>query len=60
MIAVISHDAGGAEYLHSYIRQEKLQCLYVLDGPAKIIFDKKLSNVQIMPLEEAIRFRSMA
>jgi len=55
MIAVISHDAGGAEYLSSYIRQEKLQCLYVLDGPAKIIFERKLSNVKITPLEEAIK-----
>lgn len=55
MIAVISHDAGGAEVLSSYVRQHKLNCLYVLDGPARKIFHRKLGPIETIPLEEAIR-----
>ena len=54
MIAVISHDAGGAEILSSYVRQHKLNCLYVLDGPARKIFERKLGPVDTLPLEDAL------
>jgi hypothetical protein len=54
LIAIISHDAGGAEILSSYVRQHCLQCLFVLEGPALNIFERKLGLVNICTLEEAI------
>jgi len=54
MIAVISHDAGAAEILSSYVRQQGLNCLYVLEGPARKIFERKLGSIKSNPLEEAI------
>lgn len=55
MIAVISHDAGGAEILSSYVRQQDMDFLYVLEGPACKIFERKLGPIEAHPLEEAIR-----
>jgi hypothetical protein len=56
MIAVISHDAGGAEILSSYVRQEGLDCLYVLEGPARKVFERKLGSINpSLSPEEAIR-----
>jgi len=54
MITVVAHDAGGAEIVSSYIRQAGLECLYVLEGPACKIFERKLGLIQALPLEEAI------
>ena len=55
MLAVISHDAGGADILSSYLNQNDIDCLYVLDGPAVKIFKKKLGDIEIICLEEAIQ-----
>lgn len=55
MIAVISHDAGGAEILGSYVRRQGLDCCLVLEGPARKIFERKLGAVDTLPLEEAVR-----
>lgn len=55
MIAVVSHDAGGAEILSSYLRQQELESLFVLEGPARKIFECKMGGIQILPLEEALR-----
>ncbi len=52
---MISHDAGGAEILSSYVRHQKLECLYVLEGPALKIFRRKLGAVETCGLEEAMR-----
>lgn len=54
MLAVVSHDAGGAEVLSSYIRQRGLSCIYVLDGPALQVFGRKLGAIQTTPLATAI------
>lgn len=54
MIAVISHDAGGAEILSSYVRQQGLDCLFVLEGPAQKIFERKLGSIRVFSLEDAI------
>lgn len=55
MIAVVSHDAGGAEILSSYVRQQNLDSLYVLEGPARKIFERKLGVIQnTRSLEDAI------
>lgn len=54
MLAIISHDAGGAEILSSYVRRQHLDCVYVLEGPARRIFERKLGSVDARPMEEAI------
>lgn len=52
--AIVSHDSGGAEILSSYVRQERLKPLFVLEGPARRIFDRKLGPIEVVSLEEAI------
>ena len=42
MIGVISHDAGGAEVLSSWIKENPDNYSLLLGGPAKEIFQKKL------------------
>lgn len=54
MLAVVSHDAGGAELISSYVRQQGLSCLYVLEGPALRVFERKLGAVRTVPLEAAV------
>lgn len=54
MICVCSHDAGGAEVVSSYVRQEKLDCVYSLEGPALPIFERKLGRITTMPIDQAI------
>lgn len=53
-IAVVSHDAGGAEILSSFVRRQELQTLFVLDGPARKIFERKLGNVATFSLNDAL------
>lgn len=55
MIAIVSHDAGGAEILSSWLRRCAEPYCLVLDGPAKGIFQRKLGDYCILPLSEAIK-----
>jgi len=54
VIAVVSHDAGGAEILSSWLIRSPEQYCLVLDGPAKAIFQRKLGDYKITSLREAI------
>ena len=55
MIAIVSHDAGGAEILSSWLlRNSEPYCL-VLEGPARGIFERKLGRIQTVPLANGIR-----
>ena len=54
MICVVSHDAGGAEILASYIAHNKLESLYVLSGPAISIFENRFGPIKLHSLENAI------
>jgi hypothetical protein len=58
-IAVVAHDAGGAEILSSYIRRQGVQyqsrCLFVLEGPARKIFATKLGPIDTLPIRAAIK-----
>ena len=54
MIAVVSHDAGGAEILSSWLRQNPQPYCLALEGPATSIFQRKLGNIKIYPLGKAI------
>lgn len=55
MICVVAHDAGGAEILSSYVRQQALDCLYTVAGPALKIFQRKLGPIDSTPLPDAIQ-----
>lgn len=54
MIGVVAHDAGGAEIISSYIRQQGMECSYCLEGPARNVFARKLGSVDSLPLEELV------
>ena len=51
---MVSHDAGGAEILSSLVRRLGLSPLYVIDGPAKKIFKRKLGKVITIDLQNAM------
>lgn len=54
MIAVVSHDAGGAEIVSSWLLRCKEPFCLVLDGPAVNIFRNKIGNQCSMLLADAI------
>lgn len=54
MIAIISHDAGGAEILSSWAQRCQEPTCLVLDGPAKAIFQRKIGTHQTVTLSEAV------
>ena len=41
VVALVSHDAGGAEVLSSWLKRQSIPCVVVAEGPARQIF---LSN----------------
>jgi hypothetical protein len=53
-VCVVSHDAGGAEILASYVAQHALICRLVLAGPAMEVFRRRLGAVQVEQLESAL------
>jgi len=55
MIVIVSHDAGGAEILSSWVMRQNVQYSLVVDGPAKEIFKKKIGIIKNYKLEEAIK-----
>tara|TARA_B100000965_G_scaffold405414_1_gene439465 strand:+ start:9262 stop:10155 length:894 start_codon:yes stop_codon:yes gene_type:complete len=52
-IAVISHDAGGAEILSNLINLNEANYYFILEGPAKTVF-KKVLGVNSIPFSEKI------
>lgn len=54
MLAVVSHDAGGAEILSSFVRQHPGDYQFALAGPALGIFERKLGAVRSVGLDAAI------
>jgi len=53
-LCIVSHDAGGAEILASYVAQQGLACSKVLAGPALGIFQRHFGRVETLELEEAL------
>lgn len=52
--AIVCHDAGGAELVSNYVKNNKGKYFYVLSGPAIKIFKKNISNkIKIIDLAEA-------
>jgi hypothetical protein len=58
VIAVVAHDAGGAEILSSYVRRSGLPCRYALAGPAVRVFERKLGPIDVSGIEDAVRSSS--
>lgn len=54
-ITIVAHDAGGAEVLSSYVRQQRLDCRFALQGPARAIFERKLGPIENLKLEAALK-----
>ncbi len=49
---IVSHDAGGAEIVSAWVRRHpENNYLFVLEGPAKEIFNKKIKNIKNMSRE---------
>lgn len=55
MIAIVCHDAGGAEILSSWIKRCQEPYCLVLDGPAVSIFRRKLGELELVSVDDAIR-----
>ena len=57
-LAIVAHDAGGAEILSSHVRREgsafQNGCVFVLAGPALAIFERKLGAIAGVSLAEAL------
>jgi hypothetical protein len=53
-VAIVAHDAGGAEILASYVAQNGINCRLVLAGPAVNVFKRRLGEIEIFSLEKAI------
>ena len=53
-VGIVAHDAGGAEILSSLVKQEELDGIFSIAGPAQSIFKKKLSKYQNQSLDEVV------
>lgn len=53
-VAIVAHDAGGAELLSSYVARNNVPCRFVLEGPAVQIFQRKLGLVSRVSLADAL------
>ena len=54
MVAIVSHDAGGAEILSCWLSEQKEPYCLVLEGPAIKVFERNVGNIEITDLNEAI------
>lgn len=55
MVALVCHDAGGAEILSSWAKLQSEEFCRVTEGPARKIFDRKLGISESLELEQAIQ-----
>jgi len=53
-VAVVGHDAGGAEILSSWLNRADCSCSVVAAGPAAAIFMRKCPNAKYLSLDEAL------
>ena len=61
-LAIVAHDAGGAELLSSLLRRAGLGpgtvggrgLRFALDGPARAVFERKLGPIPNLPLTQAL------
>ena len=56
MIGIVSHDAGGAEILSSWIKHNSnLFFIYSLSGPAIKIFKNKIGKIKNLKIASLIK-----
>jgi hypothetical protein len=53
-VAVVGHDAGGAEILSSWLNRAPCSCSVVVAGPAAAIFRQKCPEAEYLSLAEAL------
>ena len=53
-VAIVSHDAGGAEILSSWLSRAHCQASVVAAGPAESIFRRKCPQAEFLSLEDAL------
>ena len=53
-VAIVCHDAGGAEILSSWLLRSDNLCFVVTEGPAISIFDRKCVDAERLSLVDAI------
>lgn len=54
-VCIVSHDAGGAENVAAYLAaHDDMEALFVLAGPAIKVFERRIGDIKIADLEEAI------
>lgn len=54
-VAVVSHDAGGAEILSSWLNRAHCPASVVVAGPAESIFRRKCPQAEFLSLDEALK-----
>ena len=54
-VAIVAHDSGGAEILSSWVLRSNYNYIFVIQGPAKSIFLRKIPNIKIHNLYDAIK-----
>lgn len=54
-IGIVSHDAGGAEILASYVAQHSPDATFVLAGPALKVFRRRVGAVEVSSLGDALQ-----
>ena len=54
-VGIACHDAGGAEIISSFVRQNKVDALFTLQGPAIDIFRRKIVDLQIVEPDELVK-----
>ncbi len=53
-VAIVAHDAGGAEILSSLVRRTSFAAIFSLEGPAKTVFQRKIGSFPNLSLEKAV------
>lgn len=53
-LCIVSHDSGGAHVLASYVARNRLNCSFVLEGPAYAIFERRIGPFERSSIEEAL------
>lgn len=59
MIGVISHDAGGAEVLASYVARNNIEARFALEGPALAVFRRRLGDIETCSMQDAVSLSDM-
>jgi len=54
MLGVVAHDAGGAEFLASFLAENPQSFVCCVDGPARSVFSRRLGSVSELGLDHLV------